>query len=170
MFRVIHPNRWFFWTIAMIIAAGLGLLFYIQRSANEFNRYSEDLSQQLATWRVFRSEPLGIAVRYPAFWQIEIDPSDAKTVMLESSQNFSENISISRIKPNLEPVIRSALKIDSESDITIDGVKARWIKGQERKDLATSNVILLKKGGDLYYIAGSANQFKKIVTGIKFIK
>ena len=170
MFRIIHPNRWFFWTIAIIIAMALGLLLYIQKSADEFTRYGDELSSNLATWRVFRSEPLGLSVKYPQHWQIEIDPTDAKSVFLENSQNFSENISISVRKPSLEQAIRSALKIASESEITIDGLPAQWIKSGQQRDPATSNVVLLRKGSDLYYIAGAANLFEKIITSIRFIK
>jgi len=39
MLRVIHPNRWFFWTIAALIVAGFGTMVLIQKALLEkYNR------------------------------------------------------------------------------------------------------------------------------------
>ena len=170
MFRIIHPNRWFFWTVSTLMVVGLFLLYNIQSSINLFEKQAADLiSGSLPTWKTFRSEDLGIAVKYPSAWQIEVDPLEPHTFYLENPQNFNENISFSVVKPFLEKTIRESIKIRSEQKITVDSIEAKWLMGDEAKDKATSNIILVKKGEKLYYIAGSARDFERIIKGIRFI-
>lgn len=178
MFRIIHPNRWFFWTISILIIAGIGLLFYIHLAVRELEEANLELTKPASEnlsdpsylgWKSFRSEVLGVSIKYPPHWQIEIDPEEANTVYLENPKNFNENVSISVVKPSLEKIIRQSLKIAEERAISVDLEKGVLIRGLDDKDRATSSVVLVKKGSKLYYIAGSAAAFEKIVAGIKFL-
>lgn len=177
MFRVIHPNRWFFWTIAAILIVGLVVIYYLQQTVEELNEHSTAISTgsamfwsdpQYPGWHSFRPEGFGLSLKYPPLWQVEIDRLDANVVTLENPKNFDENISITMTKPTSEKLIRQSLKIDSESPITVDGEKGTWIRGADAKDKATANVILVQHNSKLYYIAGSALQFEKIVGSIHF--
>ena len=166
MFRIIHPNRWFFWAIAVSLGTGLFLIWNIQESNNEF--YAQTSVLETNVWRTWRSEILGISVRYPAGWQVDIDREDTHNVYLENSQNFHENISIAIRAQSLEATIRQSLGSSSETGIVIDGEPGRWLKGDDKGDQATSNVILVRHNSQLYYIAGSARVFNKIVKSMKF--
>lgn len=178
MFRVIHPNRWFFWTVSLLFIIGLGLLAYIEQSIQELSERSTALTQPASEsvsdpsyfgWKVYRSTALGFAVKYPPSWQIEVDPLDSSTINLENPKNFNENIAVSRVSPKLEKLIRDSLAIASETDIVLDSYPGVWIKSRDTSDKATSNVILVKKDGRLYSIAGSARAFEKIIAGFRFL-
>ncbi len=167
MFRIIHPNRWFFWTIAIAIGLALFLLWAIMKT--EIELYSQTNVSQLNTWRNWSSETLGISVRYPAGWQIEIDPDDAHTVFLENPENYNENVSIAVRQPQLEAAIRLSLKGGTETKVSIGGTEGRLLKGADTGDQATNSVVLVRRSNKLYYIAGSARVFEQIVNSIKFI-
>lgn len=170
MFRVIHKNRWFFWAIAVLLIAGLALVFAILQDGEYYEEFAREFAQyNVNNWRTWRSETLGISVQYPASWQIETDPGDPRTVYFENSKDFSENISVSVRDLGLERVIRNSLKISSEEEVVVGGIRGTWIKGRDPNDRATSNVILIRRGQMLYYIAGQAKAFEKIVKGIRFI-
>ncbi|MDZ4243906.1 MAG: hypothetical protein U1C57_02270 [Candidatus Doudnabacteria bacterium] len=171
MFRIIHHNRWFFWTIAVLLFAGLGLVLFIFKDAQYYEEFAREFAQySVNNWRTYRSSALGIAVRYPSSWQIEIDQDDSMTVYFENSKDFSENISVSVKELGLESVIRNSLKISSEEEIFVGGIRGMWIKGSNPRDPATSNVILVRRGDMLYYIAGQAKAFEKIVDRIRFVE
>ena len=169
MFRIIHPNRWFFWAIALTIMAALFLLWNIQEAEYEFEDQAlAEMEPNL--WKTYASQALGLSVRYPPSWQIEFDPrQDGQSFSLENAKNFSESIVFQITELNLEPVLRSSLKISSEKTSIIDGENAQWIYGKAGNDPATSNVIILQHKGKLYYMAGSARNFETIVHSIKFI-
>ena len=168
MFRVVHPNRWFFWTIALVLIVGSTLVFYIYKSGEEWQRQMDGVFEPPA-WRTYTSPALGLSVRYPAGWQVEIDRLDANTVSLENSKDFSENIAITLADPENETLIRESLTIDSEKEIVIDGKKGAWVRSADARDKAAANAILIEHRGVLYFIAGSARQFEKIVKSIKFL-
>lgn len=167
MFRIIHPNRWFFWTIAILLGISLFVLWSIEEANQEF--LDAPIASDTNIWRTWRSEALGISVSYPAGWQIEIDRDDAQNVFLENSQNYKENISITVRKPSLESAIRESISIVSESTVMVDDEQGSWLKGDAEDDQATSNVILVEHDEKLYYIAGSARVFKKIIDSVRFI-
>jgi len=169
MAKIIYPNRWFLWTVTFLIAVGILLILSIRKAALDFEQQAV-LNYEAAAWKTLASNALGISVRYPPGWQIEIDQQDGRSVYLENSNDYSENISISVREPQLEPVIRAALRIATEKSVTIDGQKGRWLVGRDYADPATTNVILLAYKDRLYYIAGTAKTFERIVTGIKFIQ
>ena len=70
---------------------------------------------------------------------------------------------------DLESVIRDSVGPYSEMVVEIDGSQGSWLQKTESSDKALSNVVLIRKSGKLYYIAGSARAFEKIIKGIKFI-
>ncbi len=168
MFRVLHPNRWFLWAIAILLAAGLGLLAAITETSREIDEQSVT-PPAFSTWKTFRSESLGLKVSYPSSWQIEMEKEIPEMVTLENPKNFNENLVMVVTEPKFEETIRSALNIVREQEIVIDGYPGSWLKGEDLKDYATHNVVLLQKDGRLYYFAGYARSFEKIVGGIKFL-
>lgn len=170
MFRVIHPNRWFFWTIVILVLAGAGLLFFINQGNLGIDQQSAELvAESVPTWKIYRSAALGFSVRYPAAWQIDVDPQADNGITLENPQNFDENIAIFKIEPQFEKVIRASLKVDREEPVTVDGHPGTWIYGQNTKDVATSNVIFVPVDGSLYYFAGQARNFSTILKSVKFL-
>ncbi|MBI4050232.1 MAG: hypothetical protein HY398_02165 [Candidatus Doudnabacteria bacterium] len=168
MFRVIHPNRWFFYVIAFLAATALVLEIFILKTVSDLERTSDELAHSEVFWKTFRSQDLGFSLRYPPGWQIELDRLEPRSVTLENPQNFGENISISMTTPKYEAIIRSSLKVFSEEKATVGGLPAAWLKGDPR-DRATNNVILIHKDAELYYIAGSSPVFDKIIESFKFL-
>lgn len=169
MFRTVHPNRWFFWAVACLIIVGLSLILYIQVTGEEFERQTQDATFGPAAWHTFRSRELGLSVRYPPGWQIEIDRFDARTFYLENPGNYDENISFAVTDPTLEKVIRQSLDYESEKDIVIDGMAGVWLGSKVPKDQATRNVVLVIRNRQLYYFAGQAKHFERIVESVRFI-
>lgn len=170
MFRVLHPNRWFIWTLVSLLAGSLILMFLIQSYLLFVEQgVFEEQNYLRSSFRTYRSQSLGVAVRYPASWQIEIDPLEANTFTLLNPADFGENITFSKTDPKYESLIRNSLKIASEKNVIVDGIAGVWLLGLDPKDQATSNVILIKHGGWLYYIAGQAKQFERIIKSIKFV-
>ncbi|OGE82565.1 MAG: hypothetical protein A2846_00355 [Candidatus Doudnabacteria bacterium RIFCSPHIGHO2_01_FULL_49_9] len=167
MFRVIHHNRWFFWTIAIAIAIALFVMWSIQQAEIQFIDDTVALDQP--NWRTWKSSDFGMQIRYPAGWQVEIDQDDPHSVYFENPKNFSENVSSSVREPGLEAAIRLSLDDFTEESFVIDGEVGRWLTGQSAADKVRHNVILVQHDGRLYYIAGSARVFKQIVRSIKFI-
>lgn len=171
MFRVMHPNRWFFWTLAILIALGLVIEAFIFQTIKELEEQaSSPVRAPSISWKTYRSKDLGIAVNYPPSWQIDVDPASPNTVTLENPKNFQENISIVFTEPKFEKVIRSSLKTASEETVMIDNLPAQWLRGRNSTDAATGNVIFLKRDGQLYYIAGQAQVFERIIKSIKFLR
>lgn len=54
--------------------------------------------------------------------------------------------------------------------VEIDGSQGSWLQKSGSSDKALSNVVLVKRSGRLYYVAGFARSFEKIIKGIKFIQ
>src|SRR3989344_138573 len=100
MARTIYPNRAFLWTVTFLIAVGVLLILSIRKTVLDFDLQAT-LNYEAATWKTFASNALGISVRYPPGWQIEVDPQDGRSVYLENSNDYSENISISVREPQL---------------------------------------------------------------------
>lgn len=171
MFRVIHPNRWFFWTIAVLVFSGISLVLLTQQGKQEFEQEAVQIvNPPEVPWLNFRSQSLGISLFYPSDWQIELEPESGNVVHIEHSQNFNENLTITVFSEKLEQVLRDSLKSKSEETIIIDGQPGRLLTGQDFSDPATENFILVKFAGKLYSIAGSAKEFRKIISTIKFLK
>lgn len=195
MFHVIHSNRYFIphlsrvlrrpvvktefntplkgagfiWTLVFLFASSLVLMFWIQSYLLEVEKsVFEDQAYLRSGWTTYRSQDLQIAVRYPKSWQIEIDPQDGHTFSLQNPGDFGENISFSRTDPKYESIIRSSLDTISEKSVLIDGNSAQWLTGNP-DDQATSNVILVNHDSNLYYFAGSAKNFEKIIKSVKFL-
>jgi hypothetical protein len=171
MFYVIHPNRWFIWTLVLLIAASLALMWFIGQTIGELEQHTQDLVAQVQEpWRTYTSEDLQLSVKYPSAWQIEVDPLDRFSVTLENSQNFSENITISVRDLDLEPVIRQVLDIANEEEFYVDGVPGVLLTGANERDTVTNQVVLVNHDSQLYYVAGSARFFREIVESIKFLE
>lgn len=169
MFRVIHPNRWFFWTIAILLAIGLGLLVNVYKASEEFENQASNLAMENdKSWKRYSSAELGITLRYPHYWQIEIDREAANTVSFQNPEDFDENITISAVDPKYREIIRNSLSIASESKIEIGGNIGTRIESKNPKDTAVSTVILVEHEGKLYEIAGQAEEFERIVNSIRF--
>ena len=177
MFRVIHPNRWFFWTIAALIVAGLLTMFYLQKTILELNQHSAGIESvgpqwvdpKYPGWHILRPEGFDLSIRYPSGWQVELDRFDANTFSLENSENFEENVTITVTDPKNEKLIRQSMRIESEEEVVIDRQKGTWLHGADTRDQATANVVLIRGDNRFYSITGSAAQFEKIVGSIRFI-
>lgn len=170
MLRVIHPNRWFFWTIALLLAIGLALVAAIFSAQREFEEEAATLASDFTSnWKTFRSQSLGISIIYPSSWQVETDPAVANVVSLENPRNFEGNVTISVVDPKFEKIIRESLNTGSERDILVDNVAGKWLVGKDSRDAATSNVVFLRRDGKLYYIAGQTPVFEKMLRSLKFL-
>lgn len=169
MFRVIHPNRWFIWTLVLLIVASFMLLFLIQSYLLELEReILESNSVSISSSKTYRSLSLGLLVKYPRSWQVEVSQFEP-SFSLQNPDDFNENIVFQIGDLKLESVIRDSINIDSEKDIVIDQRPGKWIFGADKRDSATSNLVLLRKADKLYYIGGQARAFEKIIQSVKFL-
>lgn len=169
MFKIIHPNRWFFWTIAILLGFSLILYLFIFQSIREFEQQAIDSVNNFGTnWRIFHSQELGISIKYPSLWQVEIDPTLPNSFSLENPKNFYENISVFMVEEKMEKIVRNSLEIASEKKILVSGLPGVLLLGKAMNDPATSKAVLVKNNGKLYYIAGQAKNFEKIAASIKF--
>ncbi len=83
LFRILHPNRWFWWALAAVIAAGIALYGYSlvirEQIGNPYPvivpgrkspgpsptpSYSIDISD----WKTYRNEKRGFEIKYPPNW------------------------------------------------------------------------------------------------------
>lgn len=170
MFRVIHPNRWFFWTIALLIGTALALLAFVYKTTQEFEDQAANLawSGQNRYWKTYTSDEMKFSIQYPHAWQIELDREALNTVSFQNPRNYDENVSVSAVDPKYEKIIRDSLSIASESDIQIDGIAGKRLESKNPKDTAVSSVILIVHNGKLYEIAGQAKGFDRIINSLKF--
>lgn len=170
MLRVIHPNRWFIWALVFLLIASFALMFVIKSYLLELEQ--EVIEQQtlsLPISKTYSSPALGISVRYPFSWQIEVDPLEARVFTLQNPNDFGENITFAVTDPKYESLIRSNLKIAKEEKIMIADVSGTWLEGADINDSATSDVVLFEHSGSLYYIGGQAKNFEGIVKSIRFL-
>jgi len=171
--KSIHANRWFIWAIMIIFVVGLTLLYGIQDAIMGFEdqaiRY---VYQPVRQWKNFMSVRLGISIDYPPTWQIETSVLEPDMVTLENPANFDDNITVSKIKPEFEKIIRDSIKSKNfeEKPVSVDGIAGAWLENKNSKDAATENIIFFKVGKYEYYLAGSAKQFAKIIASIKFLQ
>ncbi|MBI4050396.1 MAG: hypothetical protein HY396_00250 [Candidatus Doudnabacteria bacterium] len=172
MLRIIHPNRWFFWTIVILLTAAFLLLYASVETIKSLDELTAGLTGSLVRlWKTFASQALGISLRYPASWQIEIDPAEPFSVSLQNPADYGENVYIAVTDPKYESTIRKALDVVlDEEEISLDGYQGAWLKSGDAKDVALSNILLVKVDGRLYYIAGQAKTFEKIIKSIKFLE
>jgi len=178
MLRKIHRNRWFFWAVSIIIMATLILLYLIIEAGKDFDQLAQgplEPASEISSdplylgWKSVRSRAIGVAVKYPPTWVLEIEPEEQSSINLFNPQDYSESITISAKKAEFENILRSALDISAEKKIIVDGVEGSWLASGDDSDGATSNIVLIKHSGKLFYFAGSATAFEKVLKSLKFI-
>lgn len=171
MFRVLHPNRWFFYALAVLLATGLWLLAAtINTSIYLDGLATELLNVPQSSWRTFSSRALGLSLSYPPGWRTELDPLLTYAVYFEDPAHKEEQVSLYVVDPEFGPVIRGALEVAAEREIVIDEQTGSWLLGATAKDPATRNVVFLPHGGKLFYIAGHSSRFEKMVKSIRFLE
>lgn len=170
MLRIIHPNRWFFWTIGIIIAIGLFLLAAINFASLYFqDQAMEQGMQNPVSWKSYKAPHLGLAVRYPPFWQIEIDPLERDSITFENPQKFDEHIQLAMLDPATENSLRDILKAHQEKKITVDGESGSWFTAMDAESGMEYDVVLVRHGGRLYFITGNENYLEKFVDSVRFL-
>ena len=104
MFRIIHPNRWFIWTIALIVMIFIVVWGAVERYAIEQETETAGQNSLLGRetskldttgWKTYRGENFGLVnsvglelpgleLRYPPEWKVE---SSESLTRIESSIN-----------------------------------------------------------------------------------
>ena len=77
MFRIIHPNRWFIWTIALIVMIFIVVWGAVERYAIEQETETAGQNSLLGRetskldttgWKTYRNEEYGFEFKYPVDW------------------------------------------------------------------------------------------------------
>lgn len=83
MFKVIHPNRWLIWTIALIVMIFIVVWGAVERYAieQEYSYTGEEIyysvrlhkraspsAVDISNWKTYRNEKYGFEFRYPSDW------------------------------------------------------------------------------------------------------
>ncbi len=169
--RNIYPDRWFFWAIAFMLIVTFILLYNTVETIKVLDDLALSMAQPyVSPWKNFVSQDLGISLRYPSSWQVEFDPQEAFSISFQNPANYNENIYIAVPEPKYESTIRKSLDIQNEHPIVLDGHTGVWLTSANAEDVAITNVLLFKIDDRLYYIAGNAEIFEKVIASIKFIQ
>lgn len=72
MFRVIHPNRYFFWAVALLVIFGIAVWGAVERLGIEEEITSQEIIvsspisyNNLSGWKTYRNEEYGFEFQYP---------------------------------------------------------------------------------------------------------
>ena len=91
MFKIIFPNRWLIWTIAIAVIVCIVLLWQINLYSIEQNTSvveqiqfvkpktasrTSALNIDTSTWKTYRNEKYGFEFKYPTDWEIDAASSD----------------------------------------------------------------------------------------------
>lgn len=159
---IIHRNRWMWWAVAAVIAAGLGFAAMAIHALREIDEHTAEIAKSASVWKTFSSEEMGFSLKYPASWEIEFDREEPNTVAFQNPANFAENISAAATDTKYLKLIRDSLSVKSRRTDTVDGKPAEFYK------LSGSEAVLVSVNGRLYYFSGQARLFEKIVKSLKF--
>lgn len=96
MFRIIHPNRWFIWTIALIVMIFIVVWGAVERYAIEqeysytgdeiyysvrLHKKTSPSAVDTSSWKTYRDEEYGFELQYPQEWLVS-DPVEGIGVFI----------------------------------------------------------------------------------------
>ncbi|MDB4940001.1 MAG: hypothetical protein JWO40_426 [Candidatus Doudnabacteria bacterium] len=148
--KIVHPNRYFIWTIFLISIVAAGLISFIIISG--INLDNQNVFSELKTKKIYIDNQAGYSVRYPNNWQIERDQNG--NTVFENPQSTQENLTVTSAGLDLENVIRHSIKITTEKDIAKDNLKIAIIKAASAKDGSDLDIAIIKNQDKLFYISG----------------
>jgi hypothetical protein len=161
--HVIHPNRYFIWTI-ILMAIIVGLLqVAIYSTILSFNNLS--VFAELKTKRTYVDVKSGFSVRYPRDWQIEKDGSG--NVVFENPANLQESLSVTSATLDTEGIIRHSISVKTEKDIAKENLKIALIKAGSTKDGSDIDIAIIKTSKKLFYISGHSNLLETFARNFK---
>jgi hypothetical protein len=161
--KVIHPNRYFIWTLVLVVLIGVSLVAFINWSS--LNIQNESFFSELQTKKIYTNNKEGYVVRYPAGWQIELDQSG--NTIFENPNDPKESLTVTTAALSMEGVIRHSINIKSERNIAKDNMKIALIKAGSEKDNSDLDVAIIKTSSKLYYISGHSSWLESFARNFK---
>jgi hypothetical protein len=161
--KVIHPNRYFIWTLVLVVLIGASLIAFINWSV--INMENQSFFSDLKTKKVYTSKLGSYSVKYPAGWQIELDQSG--NTIFENPSDPAESLTVTTAALSMEGVIRHSIDIKSERNIAKDNMKIAIIKAGSAKDGSDLDVAIIKTATKLYYISGHSARLENFARNFK---
>lgn len=163
--KALHPNRWFIWTIVLIVII-LGSLFaYITISS--LNESSEQSSALLLPRQmpVYTSVSLGLSMQYPTGWVI--DNSSSTAITFDNPGSASESITVSKATTASITKLEKSSGIISKSNYVNNGLQITvlTLKGVGH-DSSPTKVGIVQSAKSAFVVTGGSDQFTTILNSV----
>ena len=159
-------HRFLVWVLAVSIFVGIALVGYIVVTDEEFVRVAVEHKSDVNAWKNYRNRTLGFSLRYPPTWVLE--SPEPNLILFESSEDLTEQVSVSVLEAQDEPAIREALNKVEEELVPVGEIDGPRIVNR----LASGEreiVVLVQPAERLFVIRGTSNYFDDIISTIKFL-
>lgn len=120
----------------------------------------------------YTNDTYAFSLSYPVGWDTTTSTTGAGEEQIFSAQ-FSDpaspasSISVSVMSDTLEGLVRNSIDISGEETITVHGVTGQRLSGGSAKDGSPVDIVILKKGGRLYSVRGTGQEFENIVNSLE---
>ncbi len=161
--RVLHPNRYFIWTLIIALTGGILLTAFIY--LNILDIADQSIFSELKTRKVYIDKKDGYSLRYPNNWQIDRD--QAGNVIFENPEKLEESLSVTAAELSMESIIRKSLNIRSQKDFAKNDLKISLIKAGNEQDQESLDVAIIKNETKLFYISGHSPFIESFVRNFK---
>lgn len=161
--QILHPNRYFIWTIIFLVVFGPALIAYIHITTIELSNQS--VFSDHNSKRTYTDRQMGFTVKYPGNWILERDSGG--NVIFENPENTEEAIIVASASLDMEGIIRHSIEVEQETDVEHDGYEVSIIKATSIKDGTNLDVALVKTSKKLFYISGHSPSFVSFVNNFK---
>jgi hypothetical protein len=163
--RTLHPNRWFIWTIVLMVIIMGSLFAYITISSlNESSEQSSGLLQprQMPT---YTSVTLGVSMQYPTGWVI--DNSSNTAITFDNPGNSSESITVSKATVASIAKLEKSSGLLSKSNYVNNGLQITTLTlkgpGQDQENV---KVGIVQSSKSAFVVTGSSGQFTAILNSV----
>ena len=167
----------FLFVILALVAGGYYFWVTSEKKLEEETEMSEgmvNVSQNInlninqVSLETYNNNDYNFQVQYPADWKIDetlVGEGDSEIF----SVGIGESSSLSVMSDSMEGIVRNSISINSEKEITLNGLKATRLEGGDLKDGSETSMVLVKKEGRLYVLKGYGQEFEQVVDSFSLL-